>query len=211
MATKNNNLIDLIEQYKSVCNQFIRIFCDKQDLGFEGWVGNEGFSGLCEFSGGQYTFNLSDIAFDLNTGQPKGLILDWLNEGVEFNMGKEKPQFINYFYYSLGLRYEQLQLDKISRIAEENILEPVDEVFEKLKKELEPFKNTLVITDYYTIARLVDVESLVEDYYWVFDSHKGIEYLSCCLGWTALKGFIPDDDYNRMCSIWNLNHEQKAV
>jgi hypothetical protein len=57
----------------------------------------------------QYFFNLSDIILDLNTKQPKGNILDWQSEDVDFNMFNEKQQHINYKSYTMGLRHEQLK------------------------------------------------------------------------------------------------------
>ncbi len=28
-------------QYELVCNEFVQKFCDKQEIDFDGWVGNE--------------------------------------------------------------------------------------------------------------------------------------------------------------------------
>lgn len=86
----------------------------------------------------------------------------------------------------------------------------------KLKEELEPFRNTLVI-EHDTIVRLVDVidgenkEGFLDDYYWVFDSRKGIYHSSCVGGWIPLKGFIDQKMYERMVHIWNLNNIDKAL
>jgi len=57
----------------------------------------------------QYFFNLSDIILDLKTKQPKGQILDWQSDGVDFNMFNDNQQHINYKSYTMGLRYNQLK------------------------------------------------------------------------------------------------------
>ena len=57
-------------------------------------------------------FNLSDIILDLNTNQPKGNILKWQSEEVDFNMFNENQQHINYKSYTMGLRHKQLNKKK---------------------------------------------------------------------------------------------------
>lgn len=84
--------------------------------------------------------------------------------------------------------------------------------FNQLKKEVEPYRNTLVITELNSVARLVDVEDGEGDFYWVFDDNKnGIHYISCVSGWIPLKDYIEDTKYNRLVRIWNLNHTHKAI
>jgi hypothetical protein len=84
---------------------------------------------------------------------------------------------------------------------------------EDFKKEVEPYKNTLVLNYVeFTVVRLIDVVERDDDYCWVMDHcGEGIFYLSCCLGFISLKGVIPVEDYERMVSIWNLNNEIKAI
>jgi hypothetical protein len=81
----------------------------------------------------------------------------------------------------------------------------------ELQKELEPYKNTLVIGNFDNVVRLVGVIDGEEDYYWVYDTRKGITHASCVGGWVALKGFIPDNEYKRLVNVWNLNNIEKAV
>lgn len=81
----------------------------------------------------------------------------------------------------------------------------------RLRKELEPFKNTLVIGSFDNIVRLVDVIDGGDDYYWVYDSRTGITNVSCCGKWVALKGFIPDKKYNKLVDVWNLNNIERAL
>jgi len=103
---KTTKLGELNKQYEFVCNEWVQKFCNKQQIEFDGWVGNE-IGGIASFAC-QYFFNLSDIILDLNTKQPKGNILNWQSEDVDFNMFNEKQQHINYKSYTMGLRHEQL-------------------------------------------------------------------------------------------------------
>lgn len=104
---KTIKLQELNKQYNFVCNEWVQKFCNKQQLDFDGWVGDE-IGGIASFSC-QYFFNLSDIILDLNTKQPKGLILDWQSDAVDFNMFNPSPQNINYKSYTMGLRFDNLE------------------------------------------------------------------------------------------------------
>jgi len=98
----------ILSQIKEfVCNEWVQKFCNKQQIDFDGWVGDE-IGGIASFAC-QYFFNLSDIILDLKTKQPKGQILDWQSDGVDFNMFNDNQQHINYKSYTMGLRYNQLK------------------------------------------------------------------------------------------------------
>lgn len=76
---------------------------------------------------------------------------------------------------------------------------------EKLKEELEPFKNTLVL-NFNEVVRLVDASEDEMDFYWVYDTRKdGIIHSSCVCGWTPLKKYIPEQEYKNLVHVWNLN------
>ena len=100
----------LHKDYCKVCNDYIIAFEKKQSILFDGWVGNE-IGGIASFAC-QYFFDLHDIILDLNTKQPKGNILNWQSEDVDFNMLNEKQQHINYKSYTMGLRHNQLNKKK---------------------------------------------------------------------------------------------------
>jgi hypothetical protein len=104
--SKKNKLKELNEIYEFICSGYIQKFCKKQDFNFDGWIGDE-IGGIASFSE-QYFFNLSDIILDLNTKQPKGLILNWQNDGVDVHFKHPSFATINYKSYTMGLRYEQL-------------------------------------------------------------------------------------------------------
>ncbi|MGL4855194.1 MAG: hypothetical protein ACRC37_08100 [Lentisphaeria bacterium] len=84
----------LSKEYKRVCEDYVKIFCNKQDMDFDGWAADVvGEVAWCN----DFYFNFSDIVLDVNTWQPKGLIVEWyysLNDDF-------KP---NYSSYTLGFR-----------------------------------------------------------------------------------------------------------
>ena len=80
----------------------------------------------------------------------------------------------------------------------------------ELKKELKPYKNTLVISERNRVVRLVDVKEGKVDFYWVYDTPEGQDYDSCCGMWIALKGVLPDKQYKSLVRCWNLNNVDKA-
>ena len=104
---KTVKLQELNRQYEFVCNEWVQKFCNKQNIICDGWVGDE-VGGIASFAC-QYFFNLADIILDLKTKQPKGQILEWQSDGVDFNMFNENQQHINYKSYTMGLRYNQLK------------------------------------------------------------------------------------------------------
>jgi len=98
--------ISLKDRYEAVCLEYIKLFCEKQEVDFDGWVGDE-VGGMASFAS-TYDFHLSDIALDIDTNQPKGLILSWQNEHVNFNSFTEVRRYINYKSYTMGLRLNQI-------------------------------------------------------------------------------------------------------
>ena len=82
---------------------------------------------------------------------------------------------------------------------------------EKLQKEIEPYINTLVIDDNYTVSRLVGVDDGEYDYLFVYDSRRGYYRQSSVGGFTPLKGFIVESEYDRLVKVWNNNNIEKAV
>jgi len=95
----------LKKQYEFVCNEYIRKFIDKQEIEFDGWIGND-IGGVASFIN-QYYFNLQDIIWDINSEQAQGLILSWQDDSLD-----NTEQTINYFSYSKGLRYSDLKNDE---------------------------------------------------------------------------------------------------
>jgi len=109
-----------------------------------------------------------------------------------------------------GLPFNQWIHETRSELAQDSI----DKV-NRFNNEIELHKNELVI-DLSKVVRLVDVVDGVEDYYWVYDEWVGMMnskiYEASCVGHhTYLKGFLPDDKYNELVRVWNLNQSEKAV
>ena len=107
MKLEKFSLDELKLQYAAVCNEYVRRFCEKQGVEFDGWVGDD-VGGIAGFSC-QYFFTIDEIALDMNTKQPERLILDWQSDGVDYNMFNEKTEYMNYKSYTMGLRYENLK------------------------------------------------------------------------------------------------------
>lgn len=100
------NIKRLRKKYEFIVNEYIKIFCNKQDLIFEFWIGDK-IGGTGCFGDILY-FNFQDIIWDINTHQPKGQIVNWMYESID---NPEKT--INYFSYSKGLRFPDIKQDLI--------------------------------------------------------------------------------------------------
>jgi hypothetical protein len=92
--SKTMKLSRLKEKYEIIVNEYVQKFCNKQDLEFEFWVA--GIIGDIAFFGDAYYFDFKDIVRDINTNQPKGLIIKWLQETI-----KDSETSVSYFYYSM--------------------------------------------------------------------------------------------------------------
>ena len=97
---RTSKIKNLNKSYKDICSKYIIAFCEKQEMEFYGWVGDEvGGVALCS----DFFFNFQDIVWDINSKQLKGLIIDWYYECLEM---PEKS--INYYSYTKGLRVSQI-------------------------------------------------------------------------------------------------------
>ena len=74
-----------------------------------------------------------------------------------------------------------------------------------IKREFEQLKGQLVITQSWTIERLIAISTDDEDYYYVTYNGKKLTFNSCVGRVIQLKGKIADDDYNSLFSIAKLN------
>lgn len=97
---KTTKLKDLQKQHEFVCNEYVKKFCNKQEIVFDYWV--ESIVGEVAVFG-DYFINLSDIVLDVNTKQPKGEIFKWYNDNLmSFDT-------INYYAYTKGVRIIDLK------------------------------------------------------------------------------------------------------
>jgi hypothetical protein len=79
------------EQFESVCNAYAERFCERHDMEFNGWVGDV-VGGVAYCS--EYTFNLLDMVWDVNTNQPIMNIVRWM----DYCLGNPE-HYINYITY----------------------------------------------------------------------------------------------------------------
>lgn len=97
---KTTKLHLLKKQYEDACLNYVHKFCNRQDMDFEHWVGDE-IGGVAACS--DMFFNFSDIILDVNTQQGKGLIVDWYYECLD-----NENKTINYRSWIMGLRFDDL-------------------------------------------------------------------------------------------------------
>lgn len=91
----------LKKQYEFVCNEYVYKFCNKQEMDFEGWVGDT-IAGIALCN--DFYFNFQDIVWDVNTKQPKGSIVDWYYQNLD-----TPEKSINYYSYTKGLRVSEIK------------------------------------------------------------------------------------------------------
>ncbi len=97
-------------RYESSCNAYIDVFCAKQEMDFNGWIGDE-VGGIAECN--DFYFDFHAIVKDIDTAQPKGLIIDWYYDNLE------AERFINYDSYIRGLRVSGLPVEDVEKLAKE--------------------------------------------------------------------------------------------
>lgn len=93
-----------LEKYEKSVMQVIDEFCKKQGCSFDYWVG--GVIGEVGAFGDNF-FNFTDVYIDLKQNAPAGLIFEWQNADIEFNINRKKPININYRSYIMGLRFKE--------------------------------------------------------------------------------------------------------
>lgn len=94
-------MTELEKKYNQVCQEYVDLFCEKQEMDFEHWVGSQ-FGGVVVCS--DMYFNFQDLVWDVNSKQPKDLITEWYYETLD-----NPERSINYYSYSQGLRYEDIK------------------------------------------------------------------------------------------------------
>lgn len=96
MKTQN-----LIRTYEQSVNALVKAFCQKQYVKFDVDMWADRVGGVILIRD-YYYLNFSDIYYDMETEQPKGMIFDWYNY-LEHNKDKS---FVNYESYIKGFRHE---------------------------------------------------------------------------------------------------------
>lgn len=90
---------EIREAYEKACNEYVKKFAQKQGIEFEFWVSDRVGETACFSS--HHAFNMPELIYDIDSNQPKGLIMEWHEKSLE-NQGEK---WINYFSYCLGFRY----------------------------------------------------------------------------------------------------------
>ena len=94
----------LKERYNSICDEWLKLFSEKQELEFVYWIGDT-VGEIAVF--GDFYFNMSDIIYDINNNSPKGEIIDWYYDNLN-----DEGRYINYYSYSKGLRIAELKKEE---------------------------------------------------------------------------------------------------
>jgi hypothetical protein len=94
---------DLKKQFESIVDQYITIFCEKQEIDKKGlyWI-NGDIGGVFEVC--DCFFDFLDIKRDIDTDQPKDKIFNWYWDNDYIN-----NKIINYHSYIKGLRIKDLK------------------------------------------------------------------------------------------------------
>ena len=80
-------------------------------------------------------FNVSDIMFDIDNKLPKDLVLDWLNDSVEFH---EDKGYISLESYSKGVRFgdkKDFIFDGFDGVAADRILSELGAELSRISRE----------------------------------------------------------------------------
>lgn len=106
----------LAERYNEIIWKYIDLFSKKQELDFDGWVGDT-TGGIAMFA--DYYFDFEEIRYDIDTNQEAGLIIRYHEESVEFAIENDISTEINYKSYAAGLRFDQI--DDLRKKNEEEL------------------------------------------------------------------------------------------
>jgi len=118
---KNDNpemfdqVMELKEKYRQMAKQpkyitdferstalLVEMFCKKQDTYVDYIVGGD-VTGV--YAIGDNFFSLGDIYYDLKENKSKGLIFEWQNHVIDWNLNNNSNCSINYSSYCMGARF----------------------------------------------------------------------------------------------------------
>ena len=89
----------LKQEYIDIVDKYLFAFIRKQNIKFDGWVGND-IGGVAQFIE-QYYFDFDDIRMDIDNNVPKGIILDWQNDNID-NNSNDEGIIVNYKSYLMS-------------------------------------------------------------------------------------------------------------
>ena len=91
-----------IQDFERSTKLLIDMFCKKQETEVEHIVKDDVTGMYCI---GDNFFSLGDIYFDMVNDKPKGLIIEWQNHVVDWNLKHNSNCSINYDSYCMGARF----------------------------------------------------------------------------------------------------------
>lgn len=86
-----------------ILREYIQRFDEKHDIDFKFAVQDD-LTGVINFNDDLF-FHISDIIYDIDNDLPRHLIIEWLNDSLDFSDTGNK---INLQSYAAGMRYENL-------------------------------------------------------------------------------------------------------
>ncbi len=87
----------LKELYNNVVKIYIDQFCEKHEIDFDSWIGDNVGEIACI---GDYYFNFSDIKFDIDNNVPEKYIFNWYNIVLELH--EQNKDILNFKSYCKG-------------------------------------------------------------------------------------------------------------
>ena len=94
----------LKERYEAICEEYRKLFLEKQDFSFSYWIADE-VGGVLSCNE-EYYFNMDEIRYDIDNDVEVGLILQAQNDFLDAYYKNEETKHINYKNYVRGLRYD---------------------------------------------------------------------------------------------------------
>lgn len=120
----------LKEDFEGLCELYLRIFCNKQELEYEenAWIGRVGEVAMI----GDYFINFHDLRYDIDNDVPKGVYFEWYDYDTRCAMA-ECTRKINYPSWAKGAPkpYTEAELQKI-----ETMRNDIDEATRKFHEYL---------------------------------------------------------------------------
>lgn len=67
------------KEYQNIVDKYIKLFCEKHDLFFDSWVGENESSHITACFTNDIILNVDDIRLDIDMNIPVGVIEEWTN------------------------------------------------------------------------------------------------------------------------------------
>ena len=99
--------IELLQlKFIDIITEYIKLFEEKEDMKCQGFVGQQ-FGGVCEFA--DMFFDFLDIKYSIDNNLPKGMIIQWYDYNLEYNIDKPVQDRCNMTLeiFSKGVRFEK--------------------------------------------------------------------------------------------------------